>query len=117
MESLIIYFILSLFTGYIGLSNLFLISVILVFLAICINLKYLGAVTFLAVFTSLVRFSLAVQNILHFARQIFLMTYLSLEMDIFRHLALRHIGVLSLISLVESSLSIILATKLLSYQK
>lgn len=62
-------------------------------------------------------FFLAVQNILHFARQIFLMTYLSLEMDIFRHLALRHIGVLSLITLVESSLSIILATKLLRYQK
>lgn len=117
MESLIIYFILSLFTGYIGLSNLFLIWVILVFLAICINLKYLGDVTFLAVFASLVGFSLSVQNILHFARQIFLMTYLSLEMDIFRHLALRHIGVLSLISLVESSLSIILATKLLRYQK
>ncbi len=111
------YFILSLFTGYIGLSDLFLISVILVFLAICINLKYLGAVTFLAVFTSLVMFSLAVQNILHFDRQIFLMTYLSLEMNIFRHLALRHIGVLSLISLVESSLFIILATKLLRYQK
>ena len=44
------------------------------------------------------------------------MTYLSLEMDIFRHLAFRHIGMLSLISLVESSLSIILATKLLRYQ-
>lgn len=62
------------------------------------------------------KFFLAVQNILHFARQIFLMSYLTLEMDIFRHLALRHIGVLSLISLVESSLSIILATKLLRYQ-
>lgn len=80
------------------------------------KLKISGCCNILCSFHILSKFFLAVQNILHFARQIFLMAYLTLEMDIFRHLALRHIGVLSLISLVESSLSIILATKLLRYQ-
>ncbi|MGX7106500.1 ABC transporter permease [Hutsoniella sourekii] len=100
---------LSLYIEYISLSIFFAILMILIFSAISIRFKSLAVVTIIAVLISIVGF-------LTSAKQLFLLSYLSLKMNYFIHLSMAEFSALTLIGLLESILSIYIAKRWLTYE-